>query len=71
METILLLIVAATLIIGAYLLVNLTASLFTKNENSENLIVYGNYNTKRDENQAYSNFQKRIIKKTIQLRNSR
>lgn len=80
METLLLLIITTTAIIGSYFLVkiirsyflvNLTTSLFTKEEGSNSSMSYGNYNKKRQQNQAYSNFQKRIIKKTTELRTSR
>lgn len=71
METLLLLIIAATAIIGSYFLVNLTASFFSKENGSSSSMSYGNYNKTRQQNQAYSNFQKRIIKKTTELRTSR
>ncbi len=70
METLLLLIIVATAIIGTYLLVNLAASLFKKGAGFKNSMSYGNYNKTRQQNQAYSNFQKRIIKKTVELRTS-
>jgi hypothetical protein len=71
METLLLLVITATTILGSYLLVNLTASLFSKENSSGNSMAYGNYHKKQQENQAYSNFRRRITKKTTQLRITR
>ena len=65
METLLLFIIVATVTIGSYLLVNLTASYFS-NDSSDS---YGNYNKRQRENQRFNNFERRIIKKSTQLRN--
>lgn len=64
METLLLLIVAGTVVLGSYLIVNLTVSYFSASDSE----VYGNYNKRRRENQAFSNFQKKVSKKAISLR---
>lgn len=64
METLILLIIAGTLILGSYLLVNLTFAYFSNGEHDP----YGNYNKRKRENQAFDNFQRRISKKSGQLR---
>gem|GEM_PF-1641166 len=64
METLSLLVIATTAILGSYLLVDLASSFFSKNDGSSESVVCRGYQKRQQGNQAYNSFQSQIIKHT-------